>query len=443
MKLFNLKRLKNIGLTALMLTTSIHGFNVHAESKNGKALFETTCAACHGKNLKGGAGFNLKDETWVHGSQPEQVLANIKKGFSEAGMPGFSAVYNDKQLKSIVDYILSKREGLDNLTYKIYHINSDTPQSFDVIKDLPVAKSGRLTTNLIDFSLPEVNDYIIEFEADLYAPVDEEAQIFSMTYKEFFQVEIDGEIVEPSLSTWLRWAWPIKQGKQHLKLRYSTIGTPAKSDKRFKFFVANKNLTQKIFGISTPGKQFLNKATYNISPDTKDAVVRKKIVKLPISSVAVGTPLKVNYAFNTKTCALVGVWTGDFLNIGPNIEGRGRDGSLIGGEWIFHEPARALPITADNRACEFIKYNRATNTTFTYGLGEQKYTFSAIAQNTSTLILNYTLVTGTDSALMVNLPRSDKFTFSSKQGSITDNQFSVNAKVGHTYQVVLSILGNN
>nr|PMH84273.1 hypothetical protein BCU57_18270 [Shewanella sp. 10N.286.48.B5] len=441
--LLRFEKFKNMSLALCLLMTPLQSFTAAANTQEGKALFETTCASCHGKKLTGGAGFNLKDEMWVHGSKPEQILANIKAGFSQAGMPAFAAIYSDQQLASIVEYILSQREGLDNLTYKTYHIDSNSPQSFELIDNLPIKKSGSLATNLMDFSLPEVKDYIIEFEADLYGPKDKAGQIFSMTHKEFFEIEIDGKRVEPSMTDWLRWAWPIKQGKQKIKIRYTTIGTKQRSDKRFKMFVMNGELTEKIFGITVSGKQYLNQATFNITPDTKDEVVRKKIVKLPTSSIAVGTPLNINYAFNPKTCSIVGVWSGNFLNVGPNIEGRGRDGSLIGGDWLFHMPAQIKPLVTDTTPCEFIQYNRSGNTSFTYRLGHQQYRVEAIAQDRSSLLLNYTLLSGQNGILQMSLPTSDKFKLSTKQGEITDNLFSVNAKVGQSYQVLLSASENN
>ncbi|MDU0356438.1 c-type cytochrome [Paraglaciecola aquimarina] len=438
MNLFQRKIIKpSVGLALLGLT--LQSAQTLSTPSEGQTLFETTCAACHGKDLSGGAGFNLKDETWVHGSQPDDILANIKKGFGQAGMPGFAGVYSEPQLKSIVDYVLSKRQGFDNLTYKIYHLDDNAPASFAIMDKLEVAKSGPLTTNLMDFAMPEAKDYIIEFEGDLYAPKENPGQIFAMIYKEMFELEIDGQVIKPSKFEWLQVAWPIKAGKQHVKIRYSTVGTRANHNKQFSFFVANQDLTQKLFGISTPGKQFLNNATVNVKAETQPQVVRKKIVNLPVSSVAVGFPEKINYAFNTKNCTINGAWTGDLLNVGPNIEGRGRDGGVILGDWLFHSPQGIAPESSN---CIFTKYNRQGNPSFVYEIDGNQYSVQVSPQSANALTFTYTLLQGSNSRLMLNLPEVDKANFTSQEGKITNNQFSVPLKVGQSYAISLTLKGS-
>ncbi|MGJ8681810.1 c-type cytochrome [Paraglaciecola sp.] len=436
MNLLNHKLIKTT-LSGAVVCFALHASPTLASISEGKDLYETTCAACHGKDLSGGAGFNLKDETWVHGDQPNEILANIKKGFGQAGMPGFEAVYSEAQLQSIVDYVLSKRQGFENLTYKIYHLDKDAPADFSILEKLEVKKSGSAPNNLIDFALPEVDDYIIEFEGELHAPKDQTSQIFAMVYRELFEIEINGKRVDTSQKEWLRVAWPIKAGKQHFKIRYSTVGTRANHKRNFNFFVADNALTQKLFGISTGGKQFLNKATVNIKAESQPQVVRKKIVNLPTYSIAVGFPEKINYAFNTKTCAINGVWTGDLVNIGPNIEGRGRDGGVILGEWVYHSPKG---ITPTEGKCVFNKYNRQGNPTFVYQLGNNQYSIKVNANGNTSLVLTYTLISGKNSKFVLDLPQLDNASFTTNNGTISNNQFSTQAKVGQSYQINLALL---
>jgi cytochrome c5 len=428
-------KLIKTALSGALLNISLYSPLTLAATSEGQELFETTCAACHGKDLSGGAGFNLKDETWVHGDKPNEILANIKKGFGNAGMPGFGAVYNDNQLQSIVDYVLSKRQGLENLTYKIYHLPKDAPADFSILQNLKANKSGSVPNNLLDFAMPEVKDYIIEFEGDLHAPKDQAGRIFAMVYKELFEIEIDGQKVDTSQKEWLRVAWPIKAGKQHFKIRYSTVGTRATHNKQFNFFVTNKEMTQKLFGFSTGGKNFLNKATVNIKAESQPQVVRKKIVNLPTSSVAVGFPEKINYAFNTKSCTINGVWTGDLVNVGPNIEGRGRDGGVILGEWLFHSPQSINP----QASCVFQKYNRQGNPTFIYEMYDNQYSVQVTPKSATSLQFTYTLLKGKNSKLSLDLPKLNNATFSSQDGSITNNQFNAQAKVGKSYVISLTL----
>lgn len=410
-----------------------------ADLEQGKSLFEVTCSGCHAKDLSGGAGFNLKDEEWVHGDKPSEILANIKRGFNDKGMPAFANIYNDEQLTNIVDYILSKRQGFSNLTYKIYHIPEDAPQTFDLIKTLAVKKSGKVLSNLIDIALPEVKSFMMEFEGDLYTPADQKTFIFAMIHLDFFEIEIDGEIVKPINEEWMRYIWPVKAGKQHVKVRYSTVGKPEWRDDKFPFFITDEDFAEKIFAISTDGKNFLNKATVNIKADTEALIQRKKIVKLPYSSIAVGFPAKVNYAFNTKSCAIDGLWTGDLLNIGPNIEGRGKDGSLILGEWLFHYPQQIAP-AGQETACEFIKYNRQGHPTFYYRLGQQEFSVEVVPLNSKTLALNYQLLSGPTTPLTITLPAVDNVAFTSKHGKVDNNQFTVKPTLGKTFQLSVAIV---
>lgn len=434
MNLLNRKLIKT-ALKGALLSLTLHTSLALAAPSQGQELFENACAACHGKDLSGGAGFNLKDEIWIHGDTSSEILANIKKGFGNAGMPGFGVVYNDQQLQSIVDYILSKRQGFENLTYKIYHLPEDAPADFSILKDLKIQKSGTVANNLIDFTLPEVKDYIIEFEGDLHAPKAQAAQIFAMVYRELFEIEIDGKIVDTSQKEWLRVAWPIKVGKQHFKIRYSTVGTRANNNRKFNFFVSNKKLTQKLFGISTSGKQFLSNATVNIKAESHPQVVRKKIVNLPTSSVAIGFFEKINYAFNTKNCSINGVWTGDLLNVGPNIEGRGRDGGLILGEWLFHAPQSIAP----QGSCVFHKYSRQGNPTFVYQIYDNQYSVQVSPKSATSLQFTYTLLKGKNTRLSLDLPKLNNAIFSSQDGSIANSQFSAQAKVGKSYAISLTL----
>ena len=69
--------------TIFMSACTLLGAQDMPSIKRGKALYDSICFSCHGKNLEGGIGFNLKDQIWVHGNTPAQINATIKKGFPE------------------------------------------------------------------------------------------------------------------------------------------------------------------------------------------------------------------------------------------------------------------------------------------------------------------------------------------------------------------------
>lgn len=129
------------------------------------------CFACHGKNLEGATGYNLKDAEWVYGSTHEQILKTIKNGFPEKGMIAFSTIYKDEQLKDVVNYILSKQEGLRNLNYDTYHgVTKSIPMRKIKWNGISPDKSGKAKPSYINYNLPEVDEFAMRFKGDLIIP---------------------------------------------------------------------------------------------------------------------------------------------------------------------------------------------------------------------------------------------------------------------------------
>ena len=51
----------------------------------GRALFGDNCAACHGRDAKGGKGFpNLTTRAWLWGGSPEAIAETIRVGINSA-----------------------------------------------------------------------------------------------------------------------------------------------------------------------------------------------------------------------------------------------------------------------------------------------------------------------------------------------------------------------
>lgn len=78
----------------------------------GKAAFTDNCAACHGKDLQGGIGFNLVDDEWVHGSEPSEIYVSVAKGFPEKGMQPWETLLGQKRIAEVVAYVLSENPEL-------------------------------------------------------------------------------------------------------------------------------------------------------------------------------------------------------------------------------------------------------------------------------------------------------------------------------------------
>ena len=76
-------------------------------------------------------------------------------------------------------------------------------------------------------------------------------------------------------------------------------------------------------------KAHLAATNFLIQPSEQPIVLRRKIERLPPRSIAVGNPGRLHYAYNPVSDSIVGLWEGGFLNIGPNIAGRGKEASLL------------------------------------------------------------------------------------------------------------------
>ena len=393
----------------------------------GEQGYRQMCVACHARDLSGASGFNLKDGEWVHGDRPSQILNNIKNGFPEKGMPGFASVVSEEALKPIVSYLLSKREGFEDLSFKLYEMENDTDR---VISDDKLVKVGQLNTNLVDFHIPQIHNFVLEFEGTFYVPGDEAVRLWMPRARHIdIQFEIDGE---PMLSNVNGTNWWLKSGKQHLKIIYRSAKEGESEE--VLLMAVNKDNSIKLFPVSKTAKSSMlsrNDATKSIA---NPVIQRKKIHGLPAYSIGVGFPEQINAAFNSESCNIVGVWSGDFLNVGPNIDGRGRDGSLQLGDWLFKSPQTlGVKGTADS-LCAYSGYRTQPNPEFKYVLDGVEYRLQVHGVSSNTIQFNYqTNATGT---LEFTLPQIPGLKWESEQGRVEKGAFIVGS--GETEQFSIS-----
>lgn len=79
------------------------------EIAQGKEIFMSNCATCHGKEAQGGAGPNLTDDYWLHGGGVKNIFKTIKYGVPEKGMIAWEAQLSPKQIQQVASYILTLR----------------------------------------------------------------------------------------------------------------------------------------------------------------------------------------------------------------------------------------------------------------------------------------------------------------------------------------------
>lgn len=405
----------------------------------GAKLYRQNCAACHSQDLSGGTGFNLKDGLWVHGDKPQDIVKNIQSGFMSAGMPAFGAILTKTQIESIAAFVLSKREGFSGLTYKLYQMNDNNDRTLSAEK---LIKSGQLNKGLADFQLSEVPHYILIFEGDFYAPKDIDARIWAQWgFVVDVDFEVDGVLVKRDVrfGDWYP-TWPLKRGKQHLKITYRS-GDSKPGQRNPSFIVTNDDMSIKLFGVSNKGHELMTKKTLELIATTKSIVQRVKVLNIPPKSISVGMPQKINYAFNTNHCSIVGLWTGDMLNIGPNVGGRGEDASLPLGNWIFHAP-QMLVINAP-QPCNYKGYQKIDNEpVFKFAIGENEFELSTTATYQSEIHFHFQVKTQpntpviTQQKITLTLPESTKISWYSGNGMIKNNTATL--KVDPNGQFTLS-----
>lgn len=78
-----------------------------ADLGEGKTIYTTNCAPCHGANAEGKVGPNLTDEYWLHGGEINHVYKTIKFGVTGKGMVAWKGKLAGKQILQVASYIQS------------------------------------------------------------------------------------------------------------------------------------------------------------------------------------------------------------------------------------------------------------------------------------------------------------------------------------------------
>lgn len=79
----------------------------------GAMTFQTTCASCHMPDLSGKIGPNLRDQLWIHGGKPAEIVETITKGVPSKGMPTWGPVLGKAKIAEAAAYILSYHSPTD------------------------------------------------------------------------------------------------------------------------------------------------------------------------------------------------------------------------------------------------------------------------------------------------------------------------------------------
>ncbi len=89
----------------VLLAGKAVGADGAAAGDQGRAIFEGTCAACHGTDLAGGRGPSLFDSRLLARLGDEGLHQRISDGVPGTEMPAFAKTYSEGQIDSIVAYL--------------------------------------------------------------------------------------------------------------------------------------------------------------------------------------------------------------------------------------------------------------------------------------------------------------------------------------------------
>jgi cytochrome c oxidase cbb3-type subunit III len=81
---------------------------------NGHALFNNppgACFTCHGNDLLGQVGPNLRDDRWKYGNTLTEIVATIRDGKPEKGMPPQAAFLTQNQMLDLALFIVSENKA--------------------------------------------------------------------------------------------------------------------------------------------------------------------------------------------------------------------------------------------------------------------------------------------------------------------------------------------
>ncbi len=72
---------------------------------DGAAAFAMNCAVCHGADLTGFVGPNLRDDVWIHGGELVQIKSTIATGVPSRGCPSWKHVLGDVKIDQLTAFI--------------------------------------------------------------------------------------------------------------------------------------------------------------------------------------------------------------------------------------------------------------------------------------------------------------------------------------------------
>lgn len=318
---------------------------------HGRATYEQFCMVCHGRELEGGDGPKLVDWEWLHGGSAGEIRHTIVAGVADKGMPGFGPVLEAQALDDVVSYIISQRRGWSNADYEIRPLPGFVEPGYDYasLTAIAPAVSGTFHDRLPDFDIAEMEHHAITVTGELNVPYGYATALLATGWRPFeLYAEIDGKPAAQEDFTFGS-LYLLPPGKHQMRLIYATTENDRPPNQPITVTLASPRRDRFYEGLSAAGAELVNQAKFEVLASEGARIIQRRIKGLPGTLLAIGLPGGVNYAFDTRSCAIAGAWTGDFMDIGPNVNGRSNNAGKILGEWIFHE-REGIRVVGDNDA---------------------------------------------------------------------------------------------
>jgi cytochrome c oxidase cbb3-type subunit III len=78
--------------------------------ENGRQVYSSKCASCHGPDGQGLIGPNLTDQFWIHGKGGRADLMKvISEGVLEKGMPAWGSMISETDVLNVAAFVFSLR----------------------------------------------------------------------------------------------------------------------------------------------------------------------------------------------------------------------------------------------------------------------------------------------------------------------------------------------
>ena len=78
-----------------------------AHLQNGKKIFDSQCATCHGTMGEGKAGPNLTDNYWLHGGSIDKLFSTVKYGVPQTAMISWERKLTPLDMRDVSSFILT------------------------------------------------------------------------------------------------------------------------------------------------------------------------------------------------------------------------------------------------------------------------------------------------------------------------------------------------